>query len=335
MYRGNYKAERDLLTYANFVMMFPQLVAGPIERANNLLPQLRTCDHEITYQDFSIGFTRFIWGLFKKVVVADTLSVYVDTAYNSHIVQPGVVLLTATFFFAIQIYCDFSGYSDMAIGIARVLGFKFKENFTIPYFSKDITEFWRRWHMSLSSWLRDYLYISFGGNRKGKLFTYRNLMLTMLIGGFWHGASWNFVIWGGLNGLFLSFEKLTDFNKLPHNNFILKLLRVTYVFLLISFTWVFFRATTFAQATEIINSIIFNFGAGKFNFFNTSVFATIVIGVTILFTFEYFIFRKNDFNALYLKKNGDLFFTVFGAIFLFIIILFGNSEGGQFIYFQF
>lgn len=335
VYRGNIKAERNILTYSNFVMMFPQLVAGPIERANNLLPQLRTCDHKITYKDFSVGFHRFFWGLFKKVMVADVVSIFVDATYNNYEIQPGSMLLAGTALFAIQIYCDFSGYSDMAIGIARMLGFKFNENFKIPYFSKDITEFWRRWHMSLSSWLRDYLYISFGGSRFGKLLTYRNLMLTMLIGGFWHGASWNFIIWGGINGLYLSFEKAINLPRWRPKYFIVKAIRVLYVFSLISFSWIFFRAVSFHQASTIIKKIFMDFNASAFQFLDINIFATILLGITILLSFEYLVFRKYSFDQLFEKKNGDTWLSSFTVLFIFLIIFFGNSNGSQFIYFQF
>lgn len=335
VYRGNIKAERSLLTYANFVMMFPQLVAGPIERANNLLPQLRTCDHRIDYRDFSIGFHRFFWGLFKKVVVADTASVFVDATYNNYQLHPGSMLLAGTVLFAIQIYCDFSGYSDMAIGVARMLGFRFKENFAIPYFSKDITEFWRRWHMSLSSWLRDYLYISFGGNRYGKWKTYRNLMLTMLLGGLWHGASWNFVIWGGINGLFLSLEKLTNLPAWKPGNLLSKGFRVLYVFLAICLTWVFFRAVSFEQATTILSKIFTSFDAGAFQLLDINVASSIVVGISLLLAFEFLLFRNKTFDELFDARKGPQRLLVMTLFFLFMILLFGNSTGNQFIYFQF
>ena len=335
VYRGNIKAERNLLNYSNFVMMFPQLVAGPIERANNLLPQLKTCDHKISYKDFSTGFYRFFWGLFKKTVVADTLSRFVDAAYNNYQFQPGSMLLVATIFFSIQIYCDFSGYSDMAIGVARMLGFKFKENFTLPYFSKSITEFWKRWHVSLSSWLKDYLYISLGGNRWGKWLTYRNVMLTMLIGGFWHGASWNFIIWGGLNGAYLSLEKLFNLSKFHSRNIIAKGIRVFYVFMLFSFSLIFFRAATFQQSLTIIKAITFNFSLHKFHFWDLSIYPAVIFGIGILFMFEYFVLRRYTFDELFEKKNGVLLLSGFTLFFIFLILLLGNSNGSQFIYFQF
>jgi len=335
VYRGNIKAERNLLVYSNFVMMFPQLVAGPIERAGNLLPQLKTCDHKIEYSDFSIGFSRFIWGLFKKVVVADTAATYVDAVYNNYHQHSGMTLSLATILFAIQIYCDFSGYSDMAIGVARMLGFRFKENFALPYFSKSITEFWRRWHMSLSSWLRDYLYISFGGSRKGKFRTYVNLMLTMLIGGLWHGATWNFVIWGGLNGLYLSVEKAIGITVTNPGNIIIKIIRSALVFVLICFTWVFFRATGFDQAIVIIRKMITDFQWSHFNPLDTNVLTSIFMAIVLLLATEYFILRKKSFDELFSLQYGPLRMAISSVFFLMYIILFGNSDGGQFIYFQF
>lgn len=335
VYRGHIKAEKDLLVYANFVMMFPQLVAGPIERADNLLPQLKKCDHEITYHDFSVGFSRFIWGLFKKVVVADTAGSYVDATYNNYTQHSGASLSVGTFLFAVQIYCDFSGYSDMAIGVARMLGFTFKENFAIPYFSKSITEFWRRWHISLSSWLRDYLYISFGGSRHGTVKTYRNLIMTMLIGGLWHGASWNFVIWGGLNGIFLSAEKALGVKTTPTNNWILKGLKVMYVFVLISFTWIFFRAATFSQALAIIRKIFLYPDPSKFNALDINVFASIILGTFLLLLLEFNLFRKYSFDTLFQKQHGRWWLTLLTVFLIVYIMLFGNSNGAQFIYFQF
>jgi D-alanyl-lipoteichoic acid acyltransferase DltB (MBOAT superfamily) len=335
VYRGNIKAERSILVYSNFVMMFPQLVAGPIERANNMMPQLKHCDQKITYADFSIGLSRIFWGLFKKAVVADTLSTYVDSVYNNYQAHSGFTLLIATFLFAVQIYCDFSGYSDMAIGIARMLGFRFKENFDLPYFSKSITEFWRRWHMSLSSWLRDYLYISFGGSRRGKLKTYRNLMLTMLIGGLWHGASWNFVIWGGLNGLYLSVEKLLGVSVGNTRNFFLKAIKATYVFLLICLSWVFFRSNTFTQAIGILKKIATDLHYKEFNILDINTFTNIIFGVLILISFEFLLFRKMSFDAIFNSKYGNVKLTSITMLMIILSLLFGNSDGAQFIYFQF
>jgi len=335
VYRGQIKAERNILVYGNFVMMFPQLVAGPIERAGNMLPQLKACDHKITYNDFITGFTRVLWGLFKKAVVADTVSNLVDAAYHNYGYHDGSTLAAATVLFAVQIYCDFSGYSDMAIGIARMLGFRFRENFRLPYFSKDVTEFWRRWHISLSSWLRDYLYISFGGNRKGRLKQYRNLMLTMLIGGLWHGASWNFVIWGGLNGLYLSLEKMTNISGHRPRLWIGKLFRAAYVFILICVSWIFFRATTIEQGWTILRKIFTDFHPRKFLVIETTLMTSGVFSIIVLLGFEYFLFRKKSFEALCAGRKGTIRAFGFSLLMMILLVLFGNVNGTQFIYFQF
>jgi len=216
-----------------------------------------------------------------------------------------------------------------------MLGFKFKENFTLPYFSKDITEFWRRWHISLSSWLRDYLYISFGGNRKGKFKQYRNLMLTMLLGGLWHGASWNFVIWGGLNGFYLSVEKALNIPAHVANNYVYRAFRCLYVFVLICFTWIFFRANTFHQAITIIKKIFTEFDAKRFNVLDSNTFFSIIVAMVFLFTIEFVLIRKYSFDCLFEKNRGDVFLSSFSIFLLFYVILFGNSNGAQFIYFQF
>ena len=335
VYRGNQKAEKHFGIYALYVMFYPQLVAGPIERPQNMLHQFHE-KKNFNFNNAIVGIQQMLWGLFKKVVVSDLLATYVNSIYNHYEVNTGFTLLFATYAFAIQIYCDFSGYSDIALGSAKVMGFNLMENFSLPYFSKSVTEFWRRWHISLSTWLRDYLYISMGGNQKGKLNTYKNLMLTMLLGGLWHGASWNFVIWGFLNGFYLSVEKILgiNFNKSHQLNFFKKCVRVFITFNLISLTWIFFRATTFEQSIFIIQNI-FDFH----NFFHlriqdTGVFAAMIFGLILMLFFEYFYLRKNKIDAINTQKNW-LKPIVFITTLILIIVLFGVSKGDQFIYFQF
>lgn len=335
VYRGNIRAERNLLVYANYVMLFPQLVAGPIERAENLLPQLKKCDHHIRYRDFLVGFTRFCWGLFKKLVVADTIGVFVDPVYANSAGQPGAMLLLATVFFAFQIYCDFSGYSDMAIGVARMLGFRFRENFNLPYFSTSITQFWRRWHISLSTWLRDYLYIPLGGNRHGKAAMYKNLLLTMLLGGLWHGASWNFIAWGGLHGIYLSAEKALglSFNRARHLFF--KPLGWLITFILVCFAWIFFRAENFNDALIIINRIFTSFRLPDILHTDRLVMAPLLNGIVLLVLTEWLLVRKLSFDDLFEKKYGDSYMAAFSTFMLLYVFLFGNFAENQFIYFQF
>jgi alginate O-acetyltransferase complex protein AlgI len=336
IYNKKIKPEKHLGKFALYVSFFPQLVAGPIERASNLLPQFKVFKNA-NQKDFIAGFSQVIFGLFKKIVVADTAAIYVNSVYGYHDLNNGLTLIIATYAFAFQIYCDFSGYSDIAIGSARMLGYDLMDNFKIPYFSKNITEFWRRWHISLSSWLKDYLYIPLGGNRKGKIFTYRNLLITMLLGGLWHGASWNFVIWGGINGLALAFEKFTgvrNLDNIANKNIVRKWVFAFITFNIIALTWVFFRAETLEKATDILNIIGSNFWAGGLAIKDTSVFMNLIIGVVLLLIFEYFFLRKVNFNNFILRKKLS-FVVIFNSILIIIMVLMGVSEGSQFIYFQF
>jgi len=254
VYRGHQKAERHFGIYSLYVMFFPQLVAGPIERPGNLLPQFR----EVKSFDFNrtiSGLQQVLWGLFKKVVVADQLAHYVDLVYDHWELQTGMAVIVATWAFAFQIYCDFSGYSDIAQGAASILGFRLMDNFNLPYYATSITEFWRRWHISLSTWLRDYLYIPLGGNRLGEIMTYRNIMITLLLGGLWHGASWNFVIWGFLNGLFLCMEKMIPRPNNPSGKNETSMLRMFATFNLIGFTGIFFRSHSIEQSWGMIGNL--------------------------------------------------------------------------------
>lgn len=331
IYRGRQRAERHFGIYALYIMFFPQLVAGPIERAGEMIHQFYE-KHSFDFNRVVYGLQLILWGLFKKVVVADALAIYVNSVYNNYGHNKGLSLIAATYAFAFQIYCDFSGYTDIAIGTARVLGFELVQNFNLPYFSKSITEFWHRWHISFSTWLRDYLYIPLGGNRKGKIKMQRNLMITMLLGGLWHGASWNFVIWGFLNGLYLGVEKL--FRSVGVKNIPGKPFKVFLVFNLVSFSWIFFRADTFHQATSIIRGIFTSAG-----FFNTrvqdaGVFLSMSVKVLLLLLVEFFLLRKRtlDFSQ---NKRSWLWSLSFNACLILLIVLFGVKEGTQFIYFQF
>ena len=335
VYRGNVPAERNFGIYALYVMFYPQLVAGPIERPQAILHQFYE-KKEFDFERVITGLERMLWGLFKKVVVSDLLSIYVNSIYNHHEANTGLTLLVATYAFAFQIYCDFSGYSDMALGAAQVMGFKLMENFNLPYFSKSITEFWRRWHISLSSWLRDYLYISLGGNRKGVGKTYRNLMITMLLGGLWHGASWNFIIWGFLNGAYLSLEKMFGLEakgsaaySWPH-----KLVRVFVTFNLICLTWVFFRAASFQQALYIVSHIFNPVGFWNLRIQDTGIFASMTLGVVIMLGFEYAYLRRHRIAAI-TPARGWGRPVAFSLALLLLIVGFGVSGGDQFIYFQF
>jgi len=255
IHRKEPEPAKNLLDYMFFVSFFPQLVAGPILRAADFIPQIYK-KLNLTREEVNAALFLIIGGLIKKTFISDYISLnFVDRVFDSPNLYTPLENLMASYGYALQIYCDFSGYSDMAIGIALLLGFKLPENFRTPYKSASITEFWRRWHISLSSWLRDYLYISMGGNRKGKIRTYVNLFLTMLLGGLWHGASWKFVIWGVLHGLALVVERL--FKKrlsLPKNAFV-KAIQIIVTFHFVVFAWIFFRARDFSTAFEIIGNI--------------------------------------------------------------------------------
>jgi D-alanyl-lipoteichoic acid acyltransferase DltB (MBOAT superfamily) len=255
VYYGRVKAERNFICYALFVTFFPQLVAGPIERSGNLLPQFKV-NYEFDYDRVTSGLRLAAWGMFKKVVIADRLAVYVNGVFENPAVYPGASLALAVFFFAFQIYCDFSGYSDIAIGCARVLGFNLMTNFRQPYFSRSITEFWRRWHISLSTWLKDYIYIPLGGNRKGKVRQRLNLLITFLLSGLWHGAAWHFVVWGALHAIFQIIGRSTESFRnalyikvgLPEESRPRKVIQICITFILVCFAWVFFRANTITDA---------------------------------------------------------------------------------------
>ena len=245
VYRGTVPAEHHLGYYALFVTFFPQLVAGPIERPENLLPQLRKAALP-TRDDLIQGFTLLIRGYAKKILIADYLSGYVDHAYSAAGSADGSALTVATILFAFQIYCDFSGYSDIAQGCGRFLGIRLMDNFRLPYQARSIRDFWRRWHISLTQWFTDYLYIPLGGSRSGKFRTCRNILITFLISGLWHGADWTFVLWGGLHGLYLVLERTLAQRKAPG--------RIV-TFLLVCFAWVFFRSENIMQAMEILSRI--------------------------------------------------------------------------------
>ncbi|MBI3511388.1 MAG: MBOAT family protein [Bacteroidetes bacterium] len=262
VFRGNQKAEKHFGIYALYVMYYPQLVAGPIERPQNMLWQFRV-PQTFDYVRVTDGLKLMAWGLFKKVVIADRLSTLANPVFDHPQNYEGISMLVATIFFSFQIYCDFSGYSDIALGASQVMGIKLMKNFDRPYFSKSISEFWKRWHISLSSWFRDYLYIPLGGNQKGKFFTYRNLFLTFLISGFWHGANWTFIIWGALHGSYLIFailtqgtrKKMRDLLGITKRKLLDKILQAAIVFSLVSFAWIFFRADSLAKAWYMISHI--------------------------------------------------------------------------------
>jgi alginate O-acetyltransferase complex protein AlgI len=288
VYKNKIKPEKSFLNYSLFLGFFPQLVAGPIVNSAQFLPQLRKIDF---FQFGEINLKKSIYfimlGFFKKSVIADNISVIVDLCYNKDFTSSmsSFSLFVGMISYSIQIYMDFSGYSDMAIGLALFFGINLPENFRFPYLAKSITEFWRSWHITRSNWLKDYLYIPLGGSKLSNFYTYRNLLITMLLGGLWHGANWNFILWGGLHGIFLSvdriFQSYANFKYLEENPFF-NIIRILFVFLLVSLIWVFFRAPNISIAIEYIQ-VMFQFKSGielgytKLNLFY-SILALFILG---------------------------------------------------------
>ena len=332
VHRGKIPVEKDFIKLALYISFFPQLVAGPIVRASDFLPQLRQ-DRRVTLENLKFGIQVFTFGLFKKIVLADHLSVFVDDVFSKPAAFHWLTLLLAIVSYSIQIYFDFSGYSDMAIGCAKCLGYDFNRNFNLPYISQSVTEFWRRWHISLSTWLKEYLYIPLGGNRKGTVRRYINLFLTMLLGGLWHGANWTFVFWGGLNGLALCVDKLLPRKK---NGLVSQIGGIFGTFCFISFTWIFFRANSFASALAMIKGIV-TLQNGVHQPFSWSFFA---IAVLLVFTVGAILkSRATDiaqtdgyYPLLNLNSIAGLtaFFFVAG-----LILALAYTGNNPFVYFQF
>jgi D-alanyl-lipoteichoic acid acyltransferase DltB (MBOAT superfamily) len=329
VYRGNEKAEKDFSIYALYVMFYPQLVAGPIERPQNLLWQFHS-NFKYDFENIKAGLMRIAWGMFKKVVIADRLAMVVDYSYDNPLEHNGLTLLVATIFFTFQIYCDFSGYSDIAIGTARVMGFKLMDNFDAPYFSKSINEFWRRWHISLSGWFRDYLYIPLGGNRVGEYRKYFNLFFVFMMSGLWHGAAWTYIIWGALHGIYLVFAQIRDkyFNFSIFKDTTSKFVNLGVTFILVMLTWIFFRAKGIANAKIIFIKIFtfsdYNAVATPFHF-NEMFFCWLLIVMLLL---------KDRFLKNISTENTTKFYISF-SILLVLCYLLGVFTSNQFIYFQF
>jgi len=262
VYRGRQKAERNFVIYATYVMFFPQLVAGPIERPQNLLHQFQE-RHNFDYEGITNGLKRMAWGFFKKLVVADRLALYVNDVYSAPRGYNGLQLTVATVFFAYQIYCDFSGYSDIAIGAAQVMGFRLMENFKTPYYSLSVSEFWRRWHISLSTWFKDYLYVPIGGNRVSKSRHIINLLITFTVSGLWHGANWTYVIWGALNGVYLIVGFLTKGWRdrmfgaigIGEDTLVRRAIMLSTTFLLTCIAWIVFRARNMSDAVYVFTHL--------------------------------------------------------------------------------
>lgn len=330
VYRGNQKAERHFGIYALYVMFYPQLVAGPIERPQNVLPQFHAT-HQYNWEKTKSGLMMMAWGLFKKVVIADRLAMMVDFAYKNPSEQSGLTLFVATFFYTFQIYCDFSGYSDIALGSAKVMGFDLMENFRTPYFSTSISEFWRRWHISLSTWFRDYLYIPLGGNRVSEWRRYFNQFFVFMVSGLWHGAAWTFVIWGSLHGSYLILAVLRDkyFPKLSlPKNLWGKSINLISTFLLVMLAWVFFRAKGTHDAFVILKKIGTLSLSQRFKTPLNNVEMWFSLGLILFLLWKEYKFFNID------TRSSQKFFGL-SALFILVIYFFGVFETNQFIYFQF
>ena len=328
VYRGTVKIERDFPTYALFVSFFPQLVAGPIERSQNLLPQFKQ-QHRFDYDAVMSGVKLMVWGYFMKLVLADRCGIYVDTIFNNVDKHNGGSYLVASLLFPFQIYGDFAGYSLIAIGVARVLGFRLMENFHRPYFACTIGEFWHRWHISLSTWFKDYVYIPLGGNRVGKLRNYFNLLITFVVSGIWHGANWTFLCWGTIHGILLCVEKAFGISKQKYTG-AKKSFHWAATFVLVCFAWILFRANNLSDAVSVVTGIFTNLGTPKPEYAN---FMAIGLAMTVLLTKEF----ADEFNWKIRVADSKSWLVrhIYLIIMIAYIILFGVLGGDQFIYFQF
>jgi D-alanyl-lipoteichoic acid acyltransferase DltB (MBOAT superfamily) len=326
VFRRHMKARKSFVDVALYVSFFPQLVAGPIIRAETLIPQLRE-QSRANWQLIRAGIALVIWGLVKKVFFADSMAPIVNEAYGHPEAMSGGALLNASYAFAIQIYCDFSGYSDIAIGSALILGIRLPENFRQPYLSCSIREFWRRWHISLSTWLRDYLYIPLGGSKLGPTRTQINVMITMLLGGLWHGAGWNWVVWGGLQGVMIIVERAIGLSETPPRKKLSVIVRWFVTFHLVCLSWVFFRANNMGDALEILSRIVKQSEGVSFVNGRALVIVALLVFVELTHLRKYFV-------AVFQSRPQLSFWTACFAFVLFVLA-FRGTQSPEFIYFQF
>ena len=338
VYKRQLETTKDFIAFSAFVSFFPQLVAGPIERATNLLPQFYTKRY-FDYSKTVDGMRQILWGLFKKIVIADNCAQYANIIFNNSSEYSGSTLVLGAIFFTFQIYGDFSGYSDIAIGTSRLFGFNLKQNFAFPYFSRDIAEFWRRWHISLSSWFRDYLYIPLGGSRGRTRNKIRNVFIIFLVSGFWHGANWTFIIWGALNALyflpiFITNNNRNNLNIVAQGKYLPNLkefLLMSLTFILTVFAWIFFRAENIGHAISYINNI---FSPTLFE--SSEIFP---LGLLLLILFFLSIEWMNRNKQYGLEKFNKQKFKFLDILLLYIIfwsiIIWNSSKEVEFIYFQF
>jgi len=340
VYNKKIKAEKNFAVYAAFISFFPQLVAGPIERAENLLPQIKY-KHEFNYEQASYGLKLIAWGLYKKLVIADNLAMYADPVFENLYGYRGFSLIVAALFFTVQIYCDFSGYSDIARGSAKLMGINLIENFRAPYFASSLREFWSRWHISLSTWFRDYLYIPLGGNRVSKLRHNFNLLITFLISGLWHGADWTFIIWGGLHGLGQIIENLFRVKRDAKQNILVRFLKIIFVFMFAAALWVFFRAQSLSDAVYVF-AHMFD-GINDFRVYIRSGLDAIpgakkfYLSLTVFLVIYDFIFALKDKEPLELLSKHNIFvrWSLYIALGFIVVFFSQKGIGAEFVYFQF
>lgn len=352
VYLKKQAATKDFFTYALFVSFFPQLVAGPIERSTNLLGQFEEC-HTFEADRAREGLLMMLWGMFMKVMIADNLALYVDQVYGDYMAYAGVEILLATVFFALQIYCDFAGYTYLAIGSAGILGFRLMENFDAPYCAVTVKDFWRRWHISLTGWFRDYLYIPLGGNRKGEMRAIVNQLIVFFVSGLWHGAAWNYVVWGLLNGLYLCFGRLTREKRkairqklsVKEDGFSYRFGSGILTFLLVDLSWLFFRAEGVGNACLILQQMITAFQPPKaFGLlfarlgYTAAQWTAILFSLLLLIVFDVLKDKHKDVFSLVLKQGAWFRWLVYLGL-LFMILMYGayglDYTQTEFIYFRF
>ena len=331
IYNGKLKPTKDFISFASFVSFFPQLVAGPIERATNLLPQILN-KREFKYKQGVQGLRLILWGMFKKVVIADSLSPMVDNIFSDYQNLDGGTLWLGSIYFAFQIYCDFSGYSDIAIGTSKLFGFELMSNFRFPYFSRNIGEFWRRWHISLSTWFRDYLYIPLGGSQKEKWKSIRNIFIIFLVSGFWHGANWTFIFWGLFHSILFLPSFIFKTNRKYTSSIIAEntlfptpkeFVQVGITFVLVTIGWVFFRSETIGGSFNYLSKMFFEFSFPL-------KYKRGMLFVICLFLIDFFIRGKERLNFT-ISNNLELLISSLGIL----IVLFFYNQSSSFIYFQF
>ena len=355
VYKGKIKAEKNIISYALFVSFFPIIMSGPIERAGNLLPQFKKeylAKIKFDTERIRDGFVRMLWGYFQKLVLADRIAVAVNTVYGSPENYGGVMVIVASLLYTFQIYCDFAGYSNVAIGIGQIFGIKIIENFKAPYLATSIADFWRRWHISLSSWFRDYLYIPLGGNRKGVVRKYVNIMIVFLFSGLWHGAGWNFILWGGLHGLYQVVGALVEnirkkvyaVLKMKEDSFSLKGVKTIITFMCVNVAWVLFRVTDMQLLGRIVNRLkdiwiwqlfdgtIYNLGLDQANVH------LMLIGLGIVVAVDFLNEKGISISKAIAKERLWIRWPIYLAAIMIILVcgMWGSGySSNNFIYYQF